>query len=401
MGGQQLLAIPGDACVVVMDAATRHLPAKDAYQTIYGIVRQALEHGFDFIYKKTDSALRGNIGSELTAVLDASGQKLLPFFPAYPQLNRFTIQGTHYIGSTPVSQSPFGRDPFEPVRTSYIPDIIASQSHAAVYQVGESQEVAAIPSVPTIAVFDSSSPEVMKAKVFQIKDILKKVKIMAGCAGVAEFLPQLLGLHGSFFDAAFQQKPSLVVSGSLNPITLGQIDRAIGAGFIPFDLERKAVLTQYGDRGFRLAVANQIKEKCQCPSPIIIRIADSENPEDISSAQQEALFEADGQQIATNIGALLAALVEIGVDRNLIITGGDVLHSFLGQVKCQELIPLGEVEAGVVYSLLVTGGENVVIVSMSGGFGAADVFIKIEAFLQGKNAAASNGPAPRLQAVLC
>ena len=58
--------------VLVMDAETRHLTAGEAYGVVFRAVKRALDAGFTHIYKKTDSALRGNIGAELTAVLDAA-----------------------------------------------------------------------------------------------------------------------------------------------------------------------------------------------------------------------------------------------------------------------------------------------------------------------------------------
>ena len=85
VGGDVDLAARGeDVQVLVIDAETRHLPPERAYAVVEKLVRQAEALGVQYIYKKTDSALRGNIGAELTALLRASGQKQLPFLPAYP-----------------------------------------------------------------------------------------------------------------------------------------------------------------------------------------------------------------------------------------------------------------------------------------------------------------------------
>ena len=61
-----------DAEVLVMVAETRHLPPQKAYDVVYHVARNAREAGVPYIYKKTDSALRGNVGSELAAVMDAA-----------------------------------------------------------------------------------------------------------------------------------------------------------------------------------------------------------------------------------------------------------------------------------------------------------------------------------------
>ncbi len=62
-----------DLQVLVLDAETRHLTPEAAYGVVFRAVEGALKNGFTYIYKKTDSALRGNVGAELTAVLDAAG----------------------------------------------------------------------------------------------------------------------------------------------------------------------------------------------------------------------------------------------------------------------------------------------------------------------------------------
>ena len=60
--------------VLVIDSETRPMPAAKAYDTVKNITGWAKAIKIPVIFKKTDSALRGNIGSELQAVLDGSGQ---------------------------------------------------------------------------------------------------------------------------------------------------------------------------------------------------------------------------------------------------------------------------------------------------------------------------------------
>ena len=98
--------------VLILDAETRHLSGQQAYEVVFQAVERALAAGFTHIYKKTDSALRGNVGAELTAVLDAAKASCLAFLPALPKMNRVTRQGIHYIDGVPVAESVFGKDPF-------------------------------------------------------------------------------------------------------------------------------------------------------------------------------------------------------------------------------------------------------------------------------------------------
>ena len=67
--GEQVDLAASDAAVLVVDTETRHLPAAEAYAVIAKLTRDAMSAGVFSIYKKTDSALRGNIGAELSALL--------------------------------------------------------------------------------------------------------------------------------------------------------------------------------------------------------------------------------------------------------------------------------------------------------------------------------------------
>ena len=79
------------AQVLVAVSETRHMPPGDAYETVYRIISAGRQAGIPYFYKKTDSALRGNIGAELGVALKASGAEVLSFLPAYPALyNRQT-----------------------------------------------------------------------------------------------------------------------------------------------------------------------------------------------------------------------------------------------------------------------------------------------------------------------
>ncbi len=121
----------GDAKVLVLDAETRHLPPLQAYDIVYRAVTRAVACGIPNLYKKTDSALRGNVGAELTAFMRAAGCRALPFLPAFPQIGRVTRGGVHYIDGKPVAESVFGADPFEPVTESDVRRLIALESEEA------------------------------------------------------------------------------------------------------------------------------------------------------------------------------------------------------------------------------------------------------------------------------
>lgn len=52
-------------------------------------------------------------------------------------MGRTTREGIHYINDVPVKDSVFGKDPFEPVTCSFVPDIIHQQSNIRVEVIKE------------------------------------------------------------------------------------------------------------------------------------------------------------------------------------------------------------------------------------------------------------------------
>ncbi len=114
--------------IMVVNTDSRHMNCDDAYKCVYDIARIAKESGFSYIYKKVDSGLRGNVGAELSAVMDAYGQDSLHFIPAYPKMNRITRNGYHYINGKLLEESIFAEDPFEPAKSSSIFDVVSKQT---------------------------------------------------------------------------------------------------------------------------------------------------------------------------------------------------------------------------------------------------------------------------------
>ena len=156
------------------------------------VVKRAGDAGVPYIYKKTDSGLRGNIGKELEAALLASGEQYLTFIPALPAMDRITVGGVHYVEGVPIHESVFGRDPFEPVVSPSVEALFCGVSVKTVsYQESEHYERG---RGKEIGIFDASS----EAQIKKITEDLMKQKclgVMAGCAGFASVLGDFLKLE--------------------------------------------------------------------------------------------------------------------------------------------------------------------------------------------------------------
>ena len=179
----------GEADVYLFDTESRHLSPKAAYQKLFEAAEAVHAYHPDLILKKTDSGLRGNIGSELAAVMDAVQTPVLHFFPAYPRMGRTTENGIQYIDGTPVSQSTFGSDPFEPVTRDSAVTIAAGGGKAGWNAPGSWN------GQDGIVVWDARDDEELFRRAVQVWDLQRRsgqTAVWAGCAGVAEVLANLL-----------------------------------------------------------------------------------------------------------------------------------------------------------------------------------------------------------------
>ena len=118
----------GGAEVLVTDTESRHLSAKEAREAVARVADHAIKRGVRHIYKKTDSALRGNVGAELAGLLDVGNDLCLTFVPAFPKSHRITRNGIQYIDGIEVAQSVFSKDPLTPVTCSSVADIVHLQT---------------------------------------------------------------------------------------------------------------------------------------------------------------------------------------------------------------------------------------------------------------------------------
>ncbi len=371
--------------VLVVDAETRHMPAQQAYDTVHRIVTQGVQAGIPHIYKKTDSALRGNIGAELSALLHASGEKQLPFLPAFPQIGRRTKQGVHYIQDLPVAQSVFGKDPFEPVKESRVDKLIAGQTQDPVTVLPPLDYGDALPEQEGILVFDSLSERDLSITAHRLMEG-KKLAIMAGCAGFAAMLPQLLGTNTLHHEPVLPKLDSrlLVLCGSVNPITQTQLDHAQASGFLRLRMEPRQKLEPdyWGSDQGRQQLAQWLPLLQQGKHTIIDSNDPGSNQPTADYAKAQGLTLEDVRlRISGSLGQILKAISQENLPGTLLVTGGDTLMQCMNCMGIHEIEPLCEVEAGVVLSRFQYQGVSRYVISKSGGFGKADLLISLSCML--------------------
>ena len=364
-----------NADVLVVDTETRHLPATQAYTAVERLVQRAKYAGFAYLYKKTDSALRGNVGAELAALLNASGSRQLAFLPAFPQMNRVTKNGVQYIDGAPVTESPFGVDPFEPVRHAAITDLLAEQTDLPAASFPALATDGSVPAENGILVFDAATVDELRSTG---RALLNNggLHVLAGCAGFAAVLPELLGLGGADVTCPTLDSRLLVICGSVNAITLAQLDKAEQAGFTRLRLTpHQKLMPDYWRSEEGQAALKNIEETLAVHPYNIIETND-EGGNEPTAAAADALGltrEEMRVRIAGGVGQLVGAIFASPSVGTLLLTGGDTLLQCMNSVGVHELEPICEMERGVVLARFGCNGTTRYVITKSGGFGQADL----------------------------
>lgn len=367
-----------DIDVLTVDAETRHLSPEEARRTVFEVVLRAKRAKIPYIYKKTDSALRGNIGAELEGALEAFGDPWVCFVPAYPKAGRTTDQGIQYINAVPVAESVFGNDPFEPVRHSDLEELLGQQTKIPIRKITREEVrnggIFAHKSDLEIAAVDAVTDEDLEAV---SQALSKKIPhLMAGCAGFAEMLPKLLDLPAGSLEKIPEADGLIVCSGSLNPITFRQIRNAVSEGFSKYTLSEKQLL----DKAYTVTkdheiwiqkIINDFSERQR----VIIEGEDSNLERTHFPANQNN--EKTRKEVAENLGAVYSSLIKRRLSGFYVIVGGDTLFSVLNHLECTEIIPLRELSPGVVLSRIWENGETIYLISKAGGLGSDQVFTEI------------------------
>lgn len=231
----------GDRDVVVHNTQSRNLSSQDAYDTVFRTTRQVISSGAAVIFKKVDSALRGNFGAEIAAVMDATSAAVAFILLAIPEAARQTIGGVQHIDGVPIAKTFYALDFEHPVCESSILRRAESGSERkagliplADVRAGRTAETAATlqQSGCQLIVVDAESAEDLRRAVAALAGEPRH-NLFVGCQGLAKALAAHFGSSKNH-QADFERLagPMLCVCGTFHPQSRRQLQAAAESGAI-------------------------------------------------------------------------------------------------------------------------------------------------------------------------
>lgn len=375
-----------EADVVVVDTESRHIPAAEAKERVKSILSKFNKKEIRFFYKKTDSTLRGNLGSEVEGFMEGLNINEVSFIPAFPSGKRTVKDGVLYVNNVKLAETQFAMDILNPVTDSFIPDIIKKQSDINVKLKDINEEFSPLDDKEKhIYIFDSENMEDMEniGKVLYNKN---KLNYTIGNAGFAEILTHYIKSDTKKEEIILEDDRILFVCGSVNITSLKQCKYAEKIGYCSDSLKFGNIISEdYKNSDNYITDKEYFKEKIKNNKKFLLRTSDSEDviKKAIEYTEKNSISMEDlTSNIANSTGQLVSDLIREHEIKNLIIFGGDTLMGILKNIGCQYIIPVSEIFPGVVFTRAVGKDTAINVITKAGGFGEESIIERINEFLE-------------------
>ena len=114
-----------DVDVISYSTASRGLDKEEAYKKVSEAIKILKSKDVLVYNKRIDSTLRGNIGTEINAMLDnLEDDRIAVVVPAYPDSGRIVVNKTMLVNGVLLENSDAGKDPKTPIKTSCVENLV-------------------------------------------------------------------------------------------------------------------------------------------------------------------------------------------------------------------------------------------------------------------------------------
>ena len=355
--------VPGGGSVI-LDTETRNLSGSEAGQVMAQFCQQLDFAGFGQVIKKIDSTLRGNLVEEISVLAAAFEPETVVFLPAYPDQQRLTRQGTHFVKGQRILETEFAKDLFSPAKSDCLLTILEAIFPKTKISLLSQQDLTPPPSLEKgFQVFgvDAASNEDIREAVQYFLAHFQKI-LWIGSAGLIQELVGYLE----------PPNPSLAVIASISQETRSQLAYAKAQGMkilaIPFeDMLSSEKTAAYLSQGSEILLKNQ---------DLLLVSGASVDPVEIEKTRQlaDALnmdLAGINRCIQEYLGDLTRALLKNQKINTLFLSGGETAKGILDWLEAETFEILDEAAPGIPLLKIVDGPfKGLKLMTKAGGFGS-------------------------------
>ena len=395
---------PGtDAACIAVSADSRACPAEEAYKRVYQSVLRFRMDDIFLYSKRIDSTLRGNLGAEIDAMLDAApDDRCALIVPAFPRAGRIYKHRCLYVDGIPLDETPAAGDPQNPIHTHSALELLSGQSKYPVGEIGidelaldakmlgsriRSQKDKGCRLILCEAETDEDLQKLAEA-VFSVGIPFICADPGAFSCAVAKTYRQSYGYRKVFF-----------LVGSVNTVTASQMLRLSRES--DTDIVYLDAASVLADRGEDISAAcpealkrarlmleqrlsaprdDPMRTICLCTSGIFPeKRIDFSEYEKKTGRSREALSALLNRRMAALAAEVITAHPDI---KGLFACGGDTAVSLCRSLEAKGERPIDEVIPLAVYGRLSGGSKDgMPIITKGGMVGDMDTLVECKAFL--------------------
>lgn len=368
------------ASIVALDVDSRRLDAQAAALANSAVLQQG-QYADKALYKKIDSTLRGNVASEIVALQASRGLAIVA--PAYPAMGRTTRDSVQLIDGVSVALSDVWRNEHLTGTGNLLESLSAEGLRCAAIDLDTLRDESALTSALHDALQNKVQALICDAQTDSDLQHLARATaplyrqlFWVGSAGLANHLPEALGLPAATTITVQGRAPVLTVVGSMSRHSQLQADTlAIHSGCFCLQLDANTLLDP-----------DNHEQREQLITLLYLRLAKGDDC--LLTLSQQARDPSVAVQLSNALADWLKPA--IAVTGSLIATGGETARAILTAAGISRLAVQGELAPGVVLSRTETGLN---VVTKAGAFGQPDTLLSAWQQLHGRSTASAE-PTP-------
>jgi len=358
---------------------TRNIDPAQAADTIYEITRIVHNLSPRMIYKKIDSCLRGNLGSELDAMVSALHATASFVAPAFPEHGRTTVNDFHLIDGIQVNETEIGRDPLSPVTESRLSVLLSSQSQMSIGHIPlcyiEKGSIALYKQVKKLLaqgcnhiVFDAQKTRHLNAIASLARSQFDNV-LLVGSAGLARSLARLTG--SKYTAQTARNRPRLqkylFVCGSASLVLARQAKLLADSTGWPWIVLDPEALTANKNSTRYESLKTELESSWRTGN-LIISIAQSLDT-DMKKRPEE---------IVAGLADVVDSLLSLNVPDALFLSGGDTAENVMYKINGSAILLHEEILPGLMRGEIAGDIlKGVTVFTKPGAFGQPDALVKL------------------------
>lgn len=384
----------GFSKAIIINTQTRTIDRERAYflfkTTVPKVVKQYCEADTRIcIFKKIDTAFRGNVGIEIQGMLEGLDIKTAFLISAIPVLDRITQKGHQIIEGRKIHLTDFSHDPINPVTHSYIPDIINHKTNLSAegVELGESKTSRFLARIKNnthdsakVYVFDATIQSDIEQIVEQLYPNAKDCVWIGSLGLIQALVKKLYGARTSdtckykFLNGINPSGNIIGISGSAHARTTEQIKEAERQGILTTVVFDHIQATNYYN------AKNELERMCQAVRSALKRFEFvCILPERVDPSQNSEDRKVRSIDIVSGLSEVARCIVQTAAISCLLLIGGETSYAVFKKLGVSTLIITGRIETAVVcgYFADPRSGKKISIIIKGGSVGDLDSIVNI------------------------